>query len=280
MDCSELKTLAHPYLDRQIDAAQRTELENHIAQCSPCAKTVESQRAFLTVVKKLVVNCDATSAPAHMHSRILAAIDSSAPVAATASAPAKPLILQQPAKRPLRMRGAMAAAASVMLGFGGLLSAQSLCITQECPIAIAAEHEHERIVAGTHAPYAASDDIHVLTKAIKEHIEGIEGFPSLCHCHLNPLRCGRVKVDGLPEGAYVQYAECDRTSDPVTLMIINTDALSGAQVLNIKNKEYRVAMRSNRVVLSWHSVKSNELYILVAHRPLKESLDIAEVASN
>ena len=84
----------------------------------------------------------------------------------------------------------MATAATVMLGFAGLLGGQSLCITRQCPIVVAAEHEHANITAGARGQLAKSDDLAQLTKAVSEKVDGASGFPSLCRCHLNPLRCG------------------------------------------------------------------------------------------
>ena len=288
MNCSEIHKHCHSYLDQQTDAAQSKDIDAHLLACSSCAKVVESQRTFLTVLKKLVVNCDATAAPAPLHARIRAGLDQAVLARAGSSVIMKPVEhAPAPAKatravplRPIKMRGAMTMAASVMLGFAGLLGGQSLCITRQCPIVVAAEHEHANITAGLRGELARSEDLAQLTKAVSEKVDGASGFPSLCRCHLNPLRCGVVKVDGLPEGAYIQYAECTRQNDPVTLMIIDTDALSNSEILTIKEKQYHIARRDDHTVLSWHNEKNGKLYILVAHRTLDESIAIATVASN
>src|SRR5437868_15154669 len=123
MNCAEMQTHCHPYLDQQLDAARRQEVESHLAQCTPCAKAVNGQRAFLSTLKKLVTNCDQRSAPSGLQAKIQSAI---------AATPALPLPQLTGVKKaspnslgPLRLRGAMATAASVMLAFGGLIAAQS-----------------------------------------------------------------------------------------------------------------------------------------------------------
>ena len=275
MNCAEIQIHCHPYLDQQLEAARRQELEGHLAQCTPCAQAVDAQRAFLFTLKKLVVNCDQQAAPAQLHARIQS-IAAEAP-----AAPQLQAVEQTSASRqPLRLRGAMAMAASVMLAFGGLIAAQSLCLTQACPLVLAAAHEHENIVAESRPVLARGGNLKHLTDAVKERICGVDGFPSLCGCKLNPLKCGIVKIEGLPEGAYVQYAECGHENDPITLMIVNSRAESGAEIVKVNDKEYRIARRGDHTVLSWRGEKDGNLYILVARRPLKESLEIAEIASN
>ena len=63
-------------------------------------------------------------------------------------------------------------------------------------------------------------------------------------------------------------------------MIIDTDVLSTSQVMTVKEKQYHIAKRDDHTVLSWHNEKNGKLYILVAHRTLEESIEIATVASN
>jgi hypothetical protein len=275
MNCNETQKHCHPYLDQQLEAADRQHVDRHLSECSCCAKAYEAQRAFLGALKKLVHGCDATCAPQQFHARLRESLTG---ISKDLKPAERPVVTPNPV-RILRMGPVMAMAASIMLGFGILMASQMMCITGECPIAIAAEHEHQRILAGA-APILAKDiDPDKLKQAIKEHMAEFPGLPSLCNCHLNPLNCGLVKVDGLPQGAFVQYAECNHEDDPVTLMVINTSAMSRAEVLNVRKKEFHFAMRSENCVLSWHSEKDGMLYVLVAHRPMKEALEIASLAS-
>lgn len=275
MNCNETQKHCHPYLDQQLETAERQHVDRHLAECSCCASAYHAQRAFLGTLKKLVQHCDAASAPEQFHARLRQSLT---------SLPAEPKAVEHPVARPgpvriLRMGPVMAMAASILLGFGILMASQMMCLVGECPIAIAAEHEHQRILAGA-APMLAKDiDPEKLKQAIKEHMAEFPGLPSLCNCHLNPLNCGLVKVDGLPQGAFVQYAECNHEDDPVTLMVINTSAMSRSEVLSVRKKEFHFAMRSENCVLSWHSEKDGMLYVLVAHRPMKQALEIAELAS-
>lgn len=285
MDCKETQHQCHPYLDQQIEVAQRHLVDEHLAKCPCCKDLYEAQRAFLGALKKLVHGCGATCAPEGFQSRIRASLTQEP--GSVSHAPEVPEVEVTPAeqfrvvpapRRSWRLGPAMAAAASIMLALGGLIAGQTLCLTGECPIALAAEREHQRILAGAHPVLVTNDDPDRLKKAIRERMADFPGLPSLCNCHLNPVNAGVVKIDGLPEGAFIQYAECKSDEKPVTLMVINTSAMSKAEVLSVRQKEFHYAMRSDNSVISWRSEKDGMLYILVTSKPIQESIKIAEVA--
>ncbi len=277
MNCTEAQDQCHPYLDQQMESAQRHNVEQHLEACPCCKNVFDAQRSFLGTVKKLVHSCGATCAPEGFQSRIRAVL-AKAPTEVEVQPVARIRIVPEP-RRTWHLGPAMAAAASIMLALGGLLAGQMMCLTGECPIAMAAEREHQRIVAGAHPVLVSNDDPSRLKEAIRERMKDFPGLPSLCNCHLNPVNCGVVKIDGLPEGAFIQYAECKHEDDPVTLMVINTSAMSKAEVLNVRKKEFHFAMRSDNSVVSWRSEKDGMLYILVTNKPMKETMVIAEVAS-
>ena len=281
MDCHEIQRHCHPYLDQQIEAAQRHHVDAHLAKCPPCAKVYDAQRSFLGTLKKLVHGCDATCAPEGFQSRIRASL-AQAPAVAAPEVEVIPVEKHRTVPEPRRtwhLGPAMAAAASIMLALGGLLAGQMLCLTGECPIAMAAEREHQRIVAGADPVLVTNDDPDRLKQAIRERMADFPGLPSLCNCHLNPVNAGVVKIDGLPEGAFIQYAECKHEDNPITLMVINTSAMSKAEVLSVRQKEFHYAMRSDNSVISWRSEKDGMLYILVTNKPMNESIKIADLAS-
>jgi hypothetical protein len=271
MNCSEIKNHCHPYLDRQLDAAQCQEVDAHLSACPCCQKAFEAQRAFLVVLKKLTQTC-AGAAPADLRGRISQSL-----IAGHAQPEFKPL------KKPLalpRMGWLVGMAASLMLGFSALLAYQMLCIDGACPIVIAAEQEHEKIVSGARAVLAKDNDPKLLTAAIQKQLPEFPGLPNLAKYDLTPTECGLVKLAHLPQGVFVRYVG-PGGGEPLTLMMVKTPDSSNAPVVAEKqSSKYHLAIREQHTVCSWHCKKSGLLYVLVTRRQQGDSLAIAEVASN
>jgi hypothetical protein len=276
MNCSEIKNHCHPYLDRQLDAAQCQEVDAHLSACPCCQKAFEAQRTFLVVLKKLTQTC-AGAAPADLRGRISQSL-----IAGHAQPEFKPL------KKPLalpRMGWLVGMAASLMLGFSALLAYQMLCIDGACPIVIAAEQEHEKIVSGARAVLAKDSDAKKLTAAIQAQLPAFPGLPNLAKYNLTPTECGLVNLPPLQKttgnkssGVFVRYVGSG-DGEPLTLMMFDTNDSSRAPVVD-KEAKYHMAIREKHTVCSWRCKKSGLLYVLVTRRQQGDSLAIAEFASN
>src|ERR1700687_858693 len=51
MDCKELRGLADAYLDGELPAASRAEIDAHLAGCAACRAEIEANRAFIARLK-------------------------------------------------------------------------------------------------------------------------------------------------------------------------------------------------------------------------------------
>ena len=70
--CQSIDTLAMAYLDDELVAAERRELELHLLECSTCRSHVDTERAELELVRKALV---APPAPDLLKARIARALD-------------------------------------------------------------------------------------------------------------------------------------------------------------------------------------------------------------
>ena len=70
--CQSIDTLAMAYLDDELVAEERRELELHILECTPCRAHVDSERADLGLVRKALI---APPAPDMLKARISRALD-------------------------------------------------------------------------------------------------------------------------------------------------------------------------------------------------------------
>jgi len=107
--CKSIDTLAMAYLDDELAAEERHELEAHVAECVSCRARLEGDQADLDVIKRALV---VAPAPDLLRARLLRALDSVHPQDRTAQRPRRyPSIL--PAS-------AMAAAAAALVLFIGV----------------------------------------------------------------------------------------------------------------------------------------------------------------
>jgi anti-sigma factor RsiW len=89
MTCDEAEVLLHALLDGELDAGHARDVEAHVAGCAACAEKLTAFRAMRTAMMDADLK---DAAPAHLRSRIEAALalpTAPAPVAATA-APRRP----------------------------------------------------------------------------------------------------------------------------------------------------------------------------------------------
>ncbi len=73
MKCLELDRLLYPYLDGELLAAEKLELEQHFACCAGCSSTVETERNALAIVRA-AGKAFSPSAPPSLRNSLLAGI--------------------------------------------------------------------------------------------------------------------------------------------------------------------------------------------------------------
>lgn len=277
MNCTEAQKQCQPFLDGQLEAALSAQVGEHLAQCGPCAQTFAAERKFHGLLKNTLCSEKKNSAPDALRRRIQIICSNdpnveAAPARSTGHATASTPL---PSPRFLSPRGPMATAAAIMLAFSGLMVFQSICILKQCPLVMAAQSAHDKIVAGANPLLAASESPQKLTKYINDQLEKkFAGVPNLTNCKLKPVNCGKVKIDGMPEGVFVKFVECNCNETPLTLMVVDSSTQPGGTA----HGDVLAAKYASHNVLSWKSEKDGLLYIVVTKLPLKSAMHVAEVA--
>lgn len=95
MNCLELDRFLHPYLDGEFGVDERSEVEQHLAECAECAKKVHVEARFKSTVKRAARSAE-VKAPESLRKKILADVD-------------------RESKRPIVPLWAMGAAAAVVV---------------------------------------------------------------------------------------------------------------------------------------------------------------------
>ena len=75
MNCRELDSLMHSYLDEELVDGERLALESHLAHCATCSKAAEVERHNLTLIRTRALEAS-PSAPESLKARILDGIHS------------------------------------------------------------------------------------------------------------------------------------------------------------------------------------------------------------
>ncbi len=79
VDCTEAQALVGPFVDGELSHDDAGSLSAHLASCATCAVTLKRQEQL----KQAVRSASTVTAPAHLRSKILAAIAAEAPPART-----------------------------------------------------------------------------------------------------------------------------------------------------------------------------------------------------
>jgi anti-sigma factor (TIGR02949 family) len=275
MNCSDVKKHCQAFLDKQLEPATAQAVESHIAECNCCCRQVESERSFLSLMKKCICRPENTTVPAGLKTRIVGQLQNKF---ATASASANIVQLPPPTSRRRIMQGPVATAAAIMLGFSGLVGFQSNCLLKQCPVVKAAQQTHDDIVAGAIPASMVSfnsADVTLAANKLMKH----GGIPQVKKCELTAVKCGRMKLRDYGEGVYVQYEKCRCSKDPVTLMVVDSANMPGGDPVVPEDDKMRIAIHSGHRIVSWKNEENGLLYILVTKLPVDEAVHIAQVAS-
>lgn len=74
MRCDDFETLLHPYVDGEFDAAERHEVDTHLAACAGCSKRVLFQRHFKQSMREAATGPASPMAPSDLRRGVLAGI--------------------------------------------------------------------------------------------------------------------------------------------------------------------------------------------------------------
>jgi anti-sigma factor RsiW len=108
--CQSIETLSMAFLDDELVAAERRELELHLLDCASCRERVESERTDLSLIRRALV---VPPAPALLKARVARALDAEDAVAIRSE--------RRRWSRWVLPGSAMAAAAAALLVFVGVV---------------------------------------------------------------------------------------------------------------------------------------------------------------
>ena len=69
-DCSEVLQRVYVFIDRELDEADHSEIQQHLDECGPCLREVDLER----MVKALVARSCHETAPAELRQRVMFSI--------------------------------------------------------------------------------------------------------------------------------------------------------------------------------------------------------------
>lgn len=173
MDCNEVLSRLHPYLDSELDLPSVVEVERHVGSCVACRRELQSLRSLQSGVR---THAQYHAAPA-LEERIRArlGLDSST------REPARPSSRRPAFTRWLEL-GAVAATAAVVSWFGALQYAYR---APGAPIAEQVIAGHARAVLTSHTVDIETSDQHSVKPWLSSRLDfsppvadlGSEGFP-------------------------------------------------------------------------------------------------------
>lgn len=263
MTCNEVRQNCQPFLDGELDCAQRCALEHHVATCDACRSLVDAERSSHAALRKMT--CDCVRPPSDLAKRAFARLD-----APPKSAESKRLPLPTPATTPTfarRFRSVAAAAAVLLCLVGGY---GIYCSQTECRFVVAAVDTFDRILEGRAPVLQTSSDVAQLRQAVaKDFPDAV--IPDLNAGQLTPQSCGELQIAGC-SGHYVWYGNGGKRT---ALLILKTsETPRGTKVQD----DLVATNYSHHSLYSWHTHDKRFLCILVSLQPLEQTLPLAEMA--
>lgn len=244
MTCTELRELAHAYVDGEFESAERSEADTHLTICEACGTLVGRERAFLDALHASVKQVEA---PAALRASIRARLDDeSRPSGAWA-------VARQWWPVPLSL-GAAAAGAMVWVA----LSARAQPSPQQ---QLAADlHRHALPLDFVAGDIASLDRWSASTLAFNPRI------PTLA---LRPVGARVVSVDHAQPALQVTYG--DPQAHPATLLVVYdpSQRLSG-EARRVNDREVYLANLRGYNVVSWR--KDAVVYTLTSDLSESEAL--------
>ena len=270
MSETEVYEVMQPWLDGQLDAPRRAEVDAFLSTHPDVREIFESERAFGGLLKTKLAQ---VAVPESLNERLRKSLDgeitSEAPLAAA------PNIVQMP-RRNWKWQHALAMVAMLFLSVGvgyGIFRYNS-----ECPYMVACAHIHDNAQNNTLMLASNSPD-QVCNWAKGQMGIKLTCLPSMREYALQIKGAGEALFQdlqkyGAPKGVYVEYSAAGE--EPVTLIIHPwKDEKPMAMNYDAKEKWWRTVHQGSAIV-AWKRESDQTLVTLVSHRPLAEILKMSE----
>jgi anti-sigma factor RsiW len=225
VDCKEVKSLIHPYVDGELDIAHTLEVDRHLSTCADCAQSVERTRAVLSAASAATL---CYSAPPNLAARIQASL-----------AP-QPLPVVSP--RTFRWQPLALAASLLAVSLFGVEWYRTTRHSASDQLIAELVDDHVRSLMANHLLDVASSDKHTVRPWFTGKIDFAPSVPDLKD-HGIPLVGGRLDVlAGQPVAALV-YQHGKHTVNvfvrPVTSSLTTTTAAAETRLTT--SKGYNIA---------------------------------------
>ena len=267
---AQVYEVMQPYLDGELDATRRAEVEQYLAQHPEVAEVFASEKQFHTLVKKSSIRIEM---PEGFQDKLRKSLD------AQASA-GSPNVLRPHVSWTTRYRPMLAIAAMLMLAvaIGAYVNRKSLV---ECPYMTGCANVHSKTLAQLEVNNTDME-------TVRKWAQGKSGLkigvlPDFKTYGLQIKGAGAAVFDNLkkynaPDGVYVQYASAEPQKDPVTL-IVHPWPEEKPMMMNYDEKTNAwLAVHQGMSVVAWKRSCDQAVLSLVSKRPMDEMIKMtAEV---
>src|SRR4051812_16230205 len=195
MDCPDVRSLLNPYIDREVEAADKARIEEHLRECGGCRKTYNEHASLKTAIGG---NATYYEAPGELAARIRASVTAQPPE--TSAIPPRRDLPRMSPRMSVNWRrwfelGAAVAASVVITSVATLRLAS---VDADPAISAQIVNAHARATLTNHATDVASSDQHTVKPWLSSKLDFSPPVIDLTTTGF-PLRGGRLDyVDGRP----------------------------------------------------------------------------------
>lgn len=272
MNTEEARAFCHAYLDGQLDATKKNEIEQLLSVDAELSEYYTEQRQFLALVKKRTQD---VATPANLEDGIRARLKSAQANRAN--------VIPLPTARPQASRRRwMMYAAGLLLTVGAGAALYS-SMHGECPYMIACVDEHRLVLAGDGSYEARSSDPAKLAQWVGGEVQtSLSVLPTGKEFNLALEGAGRVEFKSLrqwgsPGGVFVSYQ--GPNSSRVTLLVHRwpEEEPENFNRLNFQGKTYWATKHKGFGLASWKSPDDKLVITVVTDKNKDGALEIADV---
>lgn len=271
MTTQEARAYCHAYLDGQLNAETKSEIDRLIATDTSIAQYYDEQQQFLTLVKKRTQD---VASPENLEAGIRARLQASR----SKRAVVVPITQAKPATR----RNWMKYAAGLVLTLGTGMALYWM-FHGECPYMMACVDEHRLVLTGKGAFEARTSDAVKLAQWVGGEVQtNLKELPSGKEFKLALEGAGRVEFKSLrqwgsPGGVFVSYEGAGNSR--VTLLVHRwpEEEPEGFNRIDYKGKSYWATNHKGFGIASWKSPDDKLVITVVSEKNKNGTLEIAEL---
>ncbi len=271
MNTDEARAFCHAYLDNQLDAKTKSQIDQMLAADASLAEYYAEQRQFLSLVKKRTQDM---TLPANLEDGIRGRLKA----AQSKRSNVIPFLEAKP--QPSRRRWMMYAAGLLLtVGAGAALYSS---LHGECPYMIACVDEHRLVLTGKGTYEAKSSDSAKLAQWVGGEVQTrLKDLPSGREFNLALEGAGRVEFKSLrqwgsPGGVFVSYQGPNNSR--VTLLVHRwpEEEPEGFNRLSYQGQTYWATKHKGFGLATWKSPDDKLVITVVTDKSKGETLEIAQ----